>query len=67
MAACTSAHYLVSTKIFDVHEIWKDIYTRPLSQWVLAFTCSFLGQQKKVNDGWIRRLGGAWRILHSQF
>jgi methionine sulfoxide reductase heme-binding subunit len=57
--------YLVFDKIFDVHEIWKDIYKRPF------VTVGFLALTLLVplaitsTAGWIRRLGGRrWRILH---
>ena len=57
--------YLVFDKIFDVHEIWKDIYKRPF------ITVGFLALTLLVplaitsTAGWIRRLGGRrWRILH---
>ena len=57
--------YLIFDKIFDVHEIWKDIYKRPF------ITVGFLALMLLVplaitsTAGWIRRLGGRrWRILH---
>jgi len=57
--------YLVFDKIFDLHEIWKDIYKRPF------ITVGFLALMLLVplaitsTTGWIRRLGGRrWRILH---
>jgi sulfoxide reductase heme-binding subunit YedZ len=57
--------YLVFDKIFDVHEIWKDIYKRPfITVGFLAFTL-LIPLAVTSTAGWIRRLGGRrWRILH---
>jgi methionine sulfoxide reductase heme-binding subunit len=57
--------YLVFDKIFDVHEIWKDIYKRPfITVGFLAFTL-LIPLAITSTAGWIRRLGGRrWRILH---
>jgi len=50
--------YLVFDKIFDVHEIWKDIYKRPfITVGFLAFTL-LIPLAITSTAGWIRRLGG---------
>ena len=57
--------YLVFDKLFDVHEIWKDVYKRPfITVGFLAFTL-LIPLAITSTAGWIRRLGGRrWRILH---
>ena len=57
--------YLWFDKIFDVHEIWKDVYKRPfITVGFLAFTL-LIPLAITSTAGWIRRLGGRrWRILH---
>jgi sulfoxide reductase heme-binding subunit YedZ len=57
--------YLVFDKIFDLHEIWKDVYKRPfITMGFLAFTL-LVPLAITSTAGWIRRLGGRrWRILH---
>ncbi len=57
--------YLVFDKLFDVHEIWKDICKRPfITVGFLAFTL-LIPLAVTSTAGWIRRLGGRrWRILH---
>jgi len=57
--------YLVFDKIFDLHEIWKDVYKRPfITMGFLAFTL-LIPLAITSTAGWIRRLGGRrWRILH---
>jgi len=57
--------YLVFDKIFDLHEIWKDVYKRPfITMGFLAFTL-LIPLAITSTAGWIRRLGGSrWRILH---
>jgi len=57
--------YFVFDKIFDVNEIWKDIYKRPfITVGFLAFTL-LIPLAVTSTAGWIRRLGGRrWRILH---
>ena len=57
--------YLVFDKVFDVHEIWKDVYKRPfITVGFLAFTL-LIPLAITSTAGWIRRLGGRrWRILH---
>src|ERR1700736_7078234 len=57
--------YLVFDKLFDAHEIWKDIYKRPfITVGFLAFTL-LIPLAITSTAGWIRRLGGRrWRILH---
>ena len=59
------ATYLVFDKIFDLHEIWKDVYKRPfITMGFLAFTL-LIPLAITSTAGWIRRLGGRrWRILH---
>jgi len=57
--------YLVFDKLFDLHEIWKDVYKRPFI--TLGFTAFLLLIPLAITStaGWIRRLGGRrWRILH---
>jgi sulfoxide reductase heme-binding subunit YedZ len=57
--------YLAFDKLFDVHEIWKDVYKRPFI--TLGFTAFLLLVPLAITStaGWIRRLGGRrWRILH---
>jgi len=57
--------YLVLDKLFDVHEIWKDVYKRPFitagfTAWVLMLPLAITSTK-----GWIRRLGGRrWQLLH---
>ena len=57
--------YLLFDKVFDFHEIWKDVYKRPfITVGFLAFTLLF-PLAIPSTAGWIRRLGGRrWRILH---
>ena len=57
--------YLVFDKVFDLHEIWKDVYKRPfITVGFLAFTLLIPLAITSTAD-WIRRLGGRrWRILH---
>jgi sulfoxide reductase heme-binding subunit YedZ len=57
--------YLVFDKLFDIHEIGKDIYKRPyVTVGFLAFTL-LIPLAVTSTAGWIRRLGGRrWRILH---
>jgi methionine sulfoxide reductase heme-binding subunit len=57
--------YLWFDKVFDVHEIWKDVYKRPfITVGFLAFTL-LIPLAITSTAGWIRRLGGRrWRILH---
>jgi sulfoxide reductase heme-binding subunit YedZ len=57
--------YLWFDKVFDVHEIWKDVYKRPfITMGFLAFTL-LIPLAITSTAGWIRRLGGRrWRILH---
>jgi len=57
--------YLWFDKLFDVHEIWKDVYKRPfVTVGFLAFTLLIPLAITSTAD-WIRRLGGRrWRILH---
>jgi methionine sulfoxide reductase heme-binding subunit len=57
--------YLLFDKVFDFHEIWKDVYKRPFI--TLGFTAFLLLVPLAITStaGWIRRLGGRrWRILH---
>jgi len=57
--------YLWFDKLFDIHEIWKDVYKRPfITVGFLAFTL-LIPLAITSTAGWIRRLGGRrWRILH---
>jgi sulfoxide reductase heme-binding subunit YedZ len=57
--------YLLFDKVFDVHEIWKDVYKRPfITVGFLAFTL-LVPLAITSTAGWIRRLGGhRWRMLH---
>lgn len=57
--------YLLFDKVFDLHEIWKDVYKRPfITVGFLAFTL-LIPLAITSTAGWIRRLGGrGWRILH---
>ena len=57
--------YLWFDKLFDVREIWKDVYKRPfITVGFLAFTL-LIPLAITSTAGWIRRLGGRrWRILH---
>jgi methionine sulfoxide reductase heme-binding subunit len=57
--------YLLFDKVFDFHEIWKDVYKRPfVTVGFLAFTL-LIPLAITSTAGWIRRLGGrGWRILH---
>ena len=57
--------YLWFDKLFDAHEIWKDVYKRPfITVGFLAFTL-LIPLAITSTAGWIRRLGGRrWRILH---
>lgn len=57
--------YLGFDKIFDLREIWKDVYKRPfITVGFLAFTL-LIPLAITSTAGWIRRLGGRrWRILH---
>ena len=57
--------YLLFDKVFDVHEIWKDVYKRPfITVGFLAFTL-LIPLAITSTAGWIRRLGGRrWRMLH---
>jgi sulfoxide reductase heme-binding subunit YedZ len=57
--------YLWFDKVFDVHEIWKDVYKRPFI--TVGFTAFVLLIPLALTStaGWIRRLGGRrWRMLH---
>jgi sulfoxide reductase heme-binding subunit YedZ len=57
--------YLVFDKVFDFHEIWKDVYKRPFI--TVGFLAFILLVPLAITStaGWIRRLGGRrWRILH---
>jgi methionine sulfoxide reductase heme-binding subunit len=57
--------YLLFDKVFDLREIWKDVYKRPfITVGFLAFTL-LVPLAITSTAGWIRRLGGRrWRILH---
>jgi methionine sulfoxide reductase heme-binding subunit len=57
--------YLLFDKLFDLHEIWKDVYKRPfITVGFFAFTL-LIPLAVTSTAGWIRRLGGRrWRILH---
>ena len=57
--------YLLFDKVFDLREIWKDVYKRPfITVGFLAFTL-LIPLAITSTAGWIRRLGGRrWRILH---
>src|ERR1700738_4391944 len=57
--------YIWFDKVFDVHEIWKDVYKRPfITVGFLAFTL-LIPLAITSTARWIRRLGGRrWRILH---
>jgi methionine sulfoxide reductase heme-binding subunit len=57
--------YLWFDKLFDLREIWKDVYKRPfITVGFLAFTL-LIPLAITSTAGWIRRLGGRrWRILH---
>ena len=57
--------YLWFDKVFDVHEIWKDVYKRPFI--TVGFTAFVLLIPLALTStkGWIRRLGGKrWQALH---
>lgn len=57
--------YLWFDKLFDAHEIWKDVYKRPFI--TVGFTAFVLLIPLAITStaGWIRRLGGRrWQILH---
>jgi methionine sulfoxide reductase heme-binding subunit len=57
--------YLWFDKVFDVHEIWKDVYKRPFI--TVGFTAFVLLIPLAITStaGWIRRLGGRrWQMLH---
>lgn len=57
--------YLWFDKLFDVHEIWKDVYKRPFI--TVGFTAFVLLIPLAITStaGWIRRLGGRrWQMLH---
>ena len=57
--------YLWFDKVFDVHEIWKDVYKRPFI--TVGFTAFVLLIPLALTStaGWIRRLGGRrWQMLH---
>lgn len=57
--------YLWFDKLFDVHEIWKDVYKRPfITVGFLALTL-LIPLAITSTAGWIRRLGGKrWQKLH---
>jgi len=57
--------YLWFDKLFDVHEIWKDVAKRPFI--TAGFTAFVLMVPLALTStkGWIRRLGGKrWQRLH---
>jgi sulfoxide reductase heme-binding subunit YedZ len=57
--------YLWFDKLFDAHEIWKDVYKRPFI--TVGFTAFVFLIPLAITStaGWIRRLGGRrWQILH---
>jgi methionine sulfoxide reductase heme-binding subunit len=57
--------YLWFDKVFDVSEIWKDVYKRPFI--TVGFTAFVLLIPLAITStaGWIRRLGGRrWQMLH---
>jgi sulfoxide reductase heme-binding subunit YedZ len=57
--------YLWFDKVFDVHEIWKDVYKRPFI--TVGFTAFVLLIPLALTStaGSIRRLGGRrWQVLH---
>ena len=57
--------YLWFDKLFDVHEILKDVGKRPfITAGFAAFVC-MLPLALTSTRGWIRRLGGKrWQLLH---
>jgi len=57
--------YLLFDKVFDLHEIWRDVYKRPfITVGSLAFTL-LIPLALTSTAASIRRLGGRrWRILH---
>ena len=57
--------YLWFDKVFDLSEIWKDVYKRPFI--TVGFTAFVLLIPLAITStaGWIRRLGGRrWQMLH---
>ncbi len=57
--------YLWFDKLFDLSEIWKDVYKRPFI--TVGFTAFVLLIPLAITStaGWIRRLGGRrWQMLH---
>lgn len=57
--------YLWFDKLFDLHEIWKDVYKRPFV--TVGFTAFLLLIPLAITStaGWVRRLGGRrWQMLH---
>jgi sulfoxide reductase heme-binding subunit YedZ len=57
--------YLWFDKVFDLGEIWKDVYKRPFI--TVGFTAFVLLIPLAITStaGWIRRLGGRrWQMLH---
>ena len=57
--------YLWFDKLFDLHEIWKDVYKRPFI--TVGFTAFLLLIPLAITStaGWVRRLGGRrWQMLH---
>jgi sulfoxide reductase heme-binding subunit YedZ len=57
--------YLYFDKLFDLHEIWKDVFKRPfITAGFTAFVC-VVPLALTSTKGWIRRLGGKrWQRLH---
>jgi sulfoxide reductase heme-binding subunit YedZ len=57
--------YLVLDKLFDMQEIWKDVYKRPFITAGFAAWLLMLPLAITSTKGWIRRLGGKrWQALH---
>jgi sulfoxide reductase heme-binding subunit YedZ len=57
--------YLWFDKLFDAHEIWKDVYKRPFITVGFAAFVFLIPLAITSTAGWIRRLGGRrWQMLH---
>jgi len=57
--------YLWFDKLFDLHEIWKDIAKRPFITAGFTAWLMMLPLALTSTKGWIRRLGGkGWQRLH---
>lgn len=56
--------YIWLDQFFDVHSITKDVYKRPFITMGFAAFVAMIPLAVTSTQGWIRRLGKRWQLLH---